>query len=98
MVQRVGEALVAGEPGQYDASGAGGFGDGAGAGVVAAGFGVDEAVLVVAELGEHPSAEHDTEAGLAGDDVSVRVLAKTLAHLGLEGRGLLDHLGDHRDE
>jgi hypothetical protein len=39
--------------------------------------GVDEAVVVdVAELGKHPGAEHDTETGLAGVDLGVRVLTK----------------------
>src|SRR5438309_7652501 len=43
--------------------------------------------LVVAELGKHPGAEHDTQAGLAEVDLSVRVLAK----MGLD---LLFHGGD----
>ena len=83
-MQGVGEASVAGVASQDDAAGAGGLGDRAGAGVVAAGLGVGEAVVVVAELGEHPGAEDHSKAGLAGDDLSVRVLAKTPLHLGFE--------------
>ncbi len=53
---------------------------GCGAGVVLAGFGVDEAVRVVAELAEDPGGEDHAEAGLAGVDLSVPVAAKMFAH------------------
>ena len=59
------------------------------------GFGVDVAVGVVAELGEHPGTEDDTEAGLAAVDLSVRVLAKTLLHLPGQYLGLGCHRGQH---
>jgi len=39
---------------------------------------VREAGLVVADLGEHPGAEVDAEAGKAEDDLSVRVLRESL--------------------
>jgi hypothetical protein len=64
-------------------------------------LGVGVAVLVVAELGEHPGAEHDAEAGLAEVDLSVRVLTKMCLDLLLHGldlavEGAQDrHLGAH---
>jgi hypothetical protein len=90
--------LFARVAGERDPAGAGGFRDGAGAGVVSARSGVGVAGRVVPEFGEHPGTEDRTEAGLARDDLSVRVLAKTPLHLGFEDSGLLDHLGDDGDE
>ena len=43
---------------------------------------------VVSEFGEHPGTEHDTQAGQAGVDLSVRVPAKTLAEHLLQLRDL----------
>jgi hypothetical protein len=48
---------------------------------VFAGLGIGVADLVIAELCQHPGAEHDTEAGLAEVDLSVRVLGKICLHL-----------------
>ena len=62
--------------GQYCLLLAGLAGDRAGPGVVLAGLGVGVPVLVVTELGDHPSAEHDAQTTLAEVDLSVRVLAK----------------------
>jgi hypothetical protein len=59
------------------------------------GFGVGVATWVVAELGEHPGAENDPQAGLAQVDLSVRVLAKTRLHLPGQHLGLLGHRRQH---
>jgi hypothetical protein len=75
--QCVAEAAVAGEPGQDNPFGAGGFGDRRHTGVVLPRFGVDVAAWVVAELGKHPGTEDDTEARLAAVDLNVWVLTKT---------------------
>src|ERR1019366_403088 len=63
-VQGVGEPVVADEPGQDDFAAAGRAGDGAGAGVVLAGLGGGVAAGCVPELGEHPGAVDDPDAGL----------------------------------
>src|SRR6202161_3178449 len=55
-LQGVGEPLVADEPGQDDFAAAGRAGDGAGPGVVFAGFGGGVAAGGVSELGKHPGA------------------------------------------
>jgi hypothetical protein len=75
-VERVDEPVVVHVAGQYGLLLAGLAGDRAGPGVVFAGSGVGVAGGVVAELGQHPGAEHDAQAGLAEVDLSVRVLAK----------------------
>ena len=59
-------------------------------------LGVDVAAGVVAELGQHPGTEDESEAGLAAVDFSVRVLAKTLFHLPGQYLGLGCHGGQHR--
>src|SRR5829696_5001662 len=66
-------------------------------GVVLAALGVGVANWVVAELGEHPGAENDPQAGLAEVDLSVRVLAKTLLHLPGQHLGLLCHRRQNHD-
>src|SRR5271169_5642356 len=55
--ERVGEPVVADEPGGDDLPLSGGTGDGAGAGVVLAGLAAGVAVRVVAEFAEDPGAE-----------------------------------------
>ena len=62
--------------GQDDLLLAGRAGDRAGAGVVLAGLGIGVAIVVVAELGEHPGAEDDPSPGWLREDLSVRVPAK----------------------
>src|SRR5215207_11087035 len=79
LVHRVAESAVAGVAGQHDGLAAGGTGDRRGARVVLARSRVAVAMWVVSEFGEHPGTEHDTQAGQAGVDLSVRVPAKTLA-------------------
>lgn len=59
---------------------AGGSGDGRGAGVGLQAAGVGETASVVSDLGQHPGAELDAEAGEAEDDFSVRVLRESLLH------------------
>ena len=68
------------------------------AGVVLAGLGRGVAVVVVAELGEHPGAEDRPQAGLGQDDLSVRVLAKMGLDLPLQGLDLLVEGGQDRDQ
>lgn len=77
----VDESIIVDVAGQHELAFAGLAGDGAGPGVVLAGSGLGVTSLVITELGEHPGAEHDTEAGLAEVDLSVRVLAKMGADL-----------------
>ena len=84
--------------GQHDSFGARGPGDRRHAGVVLPAPGIEVAVGVVAELGQHPGAEDRSEAGLAAVDLNVRVLAKTLLHLPGQYLGLGDHHGQHRDQ
>jgi hypothetical protein len=43
-------------------------------------LGIGEAASVVSELGQHPGAEDHTEAGLAGIDLIVPVMAKIVGH------------------
>src|SRR6266567_5210473 len=62
--QRVGEPVVADEPGGDDFSLPGGAGDGAGGGVVLAGLAAGVPVRVVAEFTEDPGAEDGSQAGL----------------------------------
>src|SRR5918995_2823639 len=69
--QCIAKPSVAGEPGQDNSFGPGGFGDGRHAGVVLPGFGVDVTLGVVTELGKHPGTEDESEAGLAAVDLSV---------------------------
>src|ERR1039457_185200 len=90
----VDEPVVVHVPGQHGLLLAGGAGDGAGAGIVLAGFGGGVAARVVAGFCEHPGAEDRSQPGLGGDDLSVRVLPKIGLHLplqdwnpGLETRG-----------
>jgi hypothetical protein len=97
-VERVDEPVVAGEPGGDDLLLPGRAGEGAGGGVVPAGLAVGVAVRVVAELCEHPGAEDGAHAGLGPVDLSVRVLAKMLLHLPLQGFDLLVQDRDHRDQ
>jgi hypothetical protein len=72
-------------------------GDRAGPGVVAARSAVGVAVLVIAELAEHPGAEHGAEAGLAEVDLSVRVLGKICVYLFLQFADLGAEHGQDRD-
>jgi hypothetical protein len=62
-LQRVGQSVVAGVPGEDVALRARRFGDRRRAGVVAACFRVGVAVRVIAKLGQNPGAEDDAEAG-----------------------------------
>jgi hypothetical protein len=78
LIERVGEAPVAGVAGQHGPGLPGGAGDRGHAGVVLARSGVAVAVGIVAELGKHPGTEDLPEPGLAQVDLSVRVPAKTL--------------------
>ena len=80
LLQGVGQPAVAGVAGEHGSAGAGGPGDGRGAGVVLACPGVGVTARVVAEFGQDPGAEDDAEAGLAGVDLSVRVMAKMGGH------------------
>lgn len=75
-MQRVGQAPVTGEAGEYEAARRR-LGDWAGSGVGAACLGVGVAVAAVAEFGAHPDAEDDTGAGLAGNDLSDRAAKDT---------------------
>src|ERR1035437_5142024 len=61
--ERVGEPVVADEPGGDDLPLPGGTGNGAGAAVVFAGLAAGIAAPVVAELAEHPGAEDGGQAG-----------------------------------
>jgi hypothetical protein len=79
LLEGVGEAPVAGIAGEDDPSGAGGPGDGRGAGVVLACPGVSEPDGRVTELGQDPGTEDDAETGLAGVNLSIRVTAKKWA-------------------
>jgi hypothetical protein len=73
LVHGVAESVVVNVAGQYGLLGAGGAGDRRGSGVVLACFGVGVAFRVISEFGQYPGAEDDTEARLAGVQVSVRV-------------------------
>lgn len=97
-VAHVGQAPVAGESGGDDGFLAGGAGDRGGSGVVFACLGAGVAVGSIAELGQCPGAENFAEPGLGPVDLSVRVPAKTPAHLGLQLLGLAGELGDHRGQ
>lgn len=97
-VEGVDESVVVDEPGVDGAHLAGLAGDRAGAGVVLAGFGGGVAALGVSELGEHPGAEDDADAGLAEDDLSVRVPTKMGLDLALQGLDLAFQDGQDRDE
>src|SRR5258706_659500 len=66
--QRVDEPVVVHEPGSNRPFLAGGAGDRAGRGVVLTSLGRGVAVVVVAELGEDPSAEDGTESRLGQGD------------------------------
>jgi hypothetical protein len=74
LVYRVAEASVTGVACQHDPSGARGPGDRGGAGVVAAGLGIDEPARVVAELAENPGAEHHADAGQAQVAFSTKLI------------------------
>src|SRR5450755_3400651 len=73
--QRVGEPLVADEPGGDDLLLPRRAGDGAGGGVVLAGLAAGVPAGVVAELAEDPGAEDRSQARLGQVDLSVRVTA-----------------------
>ena len=85
----VDEPVVVHMPGQHGFLLAGGPGDGAGAGVVLAGLGAGIPGGVIAGFCEHPGAEDSSQAGLGGDDLSIRVLPKIGFHLPLQGFNLL---------
>ena len=53
---------------------------------------------VVAGLCEHPGAEDSSQAGLGGDDLSVRVLPEIGVHLPLQGFDLLVQRDQDRDQ
>src|SRR5487761_1738852 len=74
--QRVGEPVVADEPGGDDLLLPRRAGDGGGSGVVLAGLAAGVPVRVVAELAEAPGAENQPDSGLGQVDLSVRVPAK----------------------
>src|ERR1019366_1187266 len=71
--ERVGEPVVADEPGGDDLLLPRGAGDRGGGGVVLAGFAAGVAVGVVAEFAEDSGAEDGSQAGLGQVDLSVRV-------------------------
>src|ERR1039457_2360104 len=96
--QRVGEPVVADEPGGDDLLLSRRAGDRGGGGVVLAGLAAGVAVRVVAELAEDPGAEDGSQAGLGQVDLSVRAAAKIRLHLPLQGLYLLIQGGDHRDQ
>ena len=73
-------------------------GDRAGAGVVLAGLGVGVTSWGVTEFGEHPGAKDRSHAGLGQDDLSVRVPAKMLLHLPLQGRDLFVEGAQYRHD
>ena len=75
--ERVGEAVVADEPGGDDLLLPRRAGDRGGGGVVLEGLAADVPVRVVAELAEDPGAEDVSQAGLGQVDLSVRVPAKS---------------------
>src|SRR5215218_8607055 len=76
LVERVGEAVVAHEPSHDDLLLAGLLGHRGAAGVVLASPHIPVAAGVVAELPEHPGAQHAAQPRLAAVDLSVRVPAK----------------------
>jgi hypothetical protein len=96
-VQRVAQPLIAGNAREHCPAGARGLGGRRGPGVVLARFGSGVAGRVVAELGQHPSAESAAEPGLAQQDLSGRLLAKRRLQLPFQSAGLGDGGREHRD-
>jgi hypothetical protein len=94
---RYGEAAVAGITGENDLQAPRHPGDRRGADVVLAGPGVGEPDGIVPELGHDPGTENDTQARLAGVDVSVRVPPKmSRHHLAQSGDLLVQRLDQRR--
>src|ERR1035437_1430153 len=87
--ERVGEPLVADEPGGDDLLLPRRAGDGAGGGIVLAGLAAGVPAGVIAELAEDPGAENRPDSGLGQVDLSVRVPAKMYPHLLFEAFDLL---------
>src|ERR1019366_3277242 len=96
-VQRGTEAAVGGVAGQHDGFLAGGTGDRALPGIVLAGPGVAEALVVVTELAEGAGRQDHAETRLAEVDVSGRVTAKMPGHPLLQPCDLLVESRDDAD-
>jgi hypothetical protein len=94
----VDEPVVVNESGQGDLLLARRAGDRGGAGVVLASLGIGVADGVVAELCEHPGAEHQSQPRLGGDDLSGRVPSKIGLDLPLQGGDLSVEHGQDRDQ
>ena len=97
LLRGIAQSFVARVAGHHDLLGAGGLGDRCCPGVGLASLGIDIPAGVIAELAEHPGGQDGTQARQAGEDLSVRVLAKMLGHHLLEGVDLGVQGGDQSD-